>query len=252
MALSVATVKVSKDVVLPLRIFVNRKQLLQNNTNKPIIQAPLLSNNSIVCLKSPTTRIYLSNNDLKSLCTELKDDLLLILYELSSQEIMEQDLGKLRIGKSLDFQTNIMSKFFKEESTGNFMTQSHIESATRVSKFKYKLRFKHNWEVDIFINNIKKLADIRHFLLFRYSDDKLFPFMLKLRSKRRILLVEQEQIENERTSSILQEENDDMGITDMAPPEDTKPSVDFIFHPIVNLGDCIDIHVLQRPRRHNN
>lgn len=119
MAPSIATVKIARDMVLPLRIFVNRKQILQTNdktsnkSNATIFEAPLLSNNSIICLKSPNTRIYLSQQDKKNLCDEIKEDLLLIVYELASPEIISSVLSKIRVGHSTDFQINVLPKLLQ-------------------------------------------------------------------------------------------------------------------------------------------
>ena len=32
--------------------------------------------------------------------------------------------------------------------------------------------------------------------------------------------------------------------------EDIKPVIEFMYKPVINLGEIIDVHVLHRPRRH--
>ena len=110
MTVSIANIRVSSNSILPIRIFVNRKQLANNVASKTIFEAPILSSNTLVSLKSPKTRIYLSNNDMKNLCDELKDDILLILYELTSPLIHDTVLQKIRIGTTIDFQENVIKQ----------------------------------------------------------------------------------------------------------------------------------------------
>ncbi|EDO14710.1 hypothetical protein Kpol_316p3 [Vanderwaltozyma polyspora DSM 70294] len=256
MTLSIARIKISDNIILPLRVFINRKQLLYNITNEPIIQAPLLSNNSIVCLKSPNTRIFVSNNDLESLCDEIRDDILLIIYELTSQEVMNQTIGKLRVGYNLDFKKSVINRFFKDDDTGDYYIDSNILMVTRVSKLKYKFRFKKNWEVDIFINNIKKLSDLRDYLLFRHNPNQMSSPSIPINSVKKVLIMEPDDYLNIETGKdqtmILQEDENDSGIIDQqsSQDDDSKPIIHYRYKPTLNLAELIDIHVLQRPRRH--
>lgn len=249
MAPSIATVKIARDMVLPLRIFVNRKQILQTNdktsnkSNTTIFEAPLLSNNSIICLKSPNTRIYLSQQDKKNLCDEIKEDLLLIVYELASPEIISSVLSKIRVGHSTDFQINVLPKLFAGADTDNAVT-SHIQSVTRLAKFKYKLHYKHKWELDIFINSIKKIANLRHYLMFQTLTLNGF----SLNAGPKTLLARK--IEKQPQVPNLLIENGDADALDTPVEEDIKPVIEFMYKPVINLGEIIDVHVLHRPRRH--
>ncbi|CAI4054508.1 DNA-binding protein SAW1 SKDI_01G0440 [Saccharomyces kudriavzevii IFO 1802] len=249
MAPSIATVKIAKDMVLPLRIFVNRKQLLQssdnisNKSDATIFEAPLLSNNSIICLKSPNTRIYLSQQDKRNLCDEIKEDLLLILYELASPEIITSVLSKIRIGHSVDFQTKVLPKLFAGAYTDDMVT-SHVQAVTRLAKFKYKLRYKQKWELDIYINNIKNIANIRHYLMFQ----TLTMNGSSLNSGPKTLLTRK--IEKQPQVLNLLIENEDSNALDVPVEENIKPVIEFMYKPVINLGEIIDVHVLQRPRRH--
>ncbi|QHS71414.1 DNA-binding protein SAW1 [Saccharomyces paradoxus] len=249
MAPSIATVKIARDMVLPLRIFVNRKQLLQSNektgnkSNATIFEAPLLSNNSIVCLKSPNTRIYLSQQDKKNLCDEIKEDLLLIVYELASPEIISSVLSKIRIGHSIDFQTKVFPKLFAGADTDDVVT-SHIRTVTRLAKFKYKLEYKHKWELDIFINSIKKIANLRHYLIFQTLTLNGFSLNAGPKTLLAMKIEKQPQVPN------LLTENEEADALVTPIEEDIKPVIEFMYKPVINLGEIIDIHVLHRPRRH--
>lgn len=103
MVQNIAYIKVAKDSILPVRVHINRRQILSTATEESKVQAPLLSNNTIVCLKSPLTKIYLSNTDLKNLVTEMEDDIILILYELSSPAMKQNIFSKIRVGQVYDF-----------------------------------------------------------------------------------------------------------------------------------------------------
>ncbi|SJM84216.1 related to Single-strand annealing weakened protein 1 [Zygosaccharomyces bailii] len=241
MAPSVALVKIASNTVLPIRIFVNRKQLLQNNSKDTVFHAPLLSNNSIVCIKSPSTRIYLSNNDMRNLTTEIETDILLIIYELASPVALQDVLKKLKMGHTMDWQEDVVPRLFQKSSES--LVTSHLQSITRISKFKYKLHFKHNWELDIFIDNIRVLAHIRAYLVFKNEISICPPFAVH--SKRKILLNEQVQT----PPSLLNEEHSNVPDYEELEEED-KPKLKFKYRPIINLGECINIHVLQRPQRH--
>ncbi|CAI4054285.1 hypothetical protein N7582_000037 [Saccharomyces uvarum] len=249
MAPSIATVKIAKDMVLPLRIFVNRKHMLQSNSNSnnnpdaTIFQAPLLSNNSIVCLKSPNTRIYLSQQDKKILCDEIKEDLLLILYELASPEIVTSVLSKIRIGHTIDFQTGVLPKLFAGACTEDTLS-SHIQTVTRLAKFKYKLHYKNKWELDIYVNSIKNIANIRHYLMFQTLTINGF----SLNAGPKTLLTKK--IETQPQVPKLLVENEESDALEAPEEENIKPVIEFKYKPVINLGEIIDIYVLQRPRRH--
>ncbi|CCD26431.1 DNA-binding protein SAW1 NDAI_0H02570 [Naumovozyma dairenensis CBS 421] len=263
MTLSVATIRISKRTILPIRIFINRKRLLgnkssdpNNNDEKTSFQAPLLSNNSIICLRSPITRIYLSNQDMERLCLEIKDTIILILYELTSPKLLKNVLNKLRIGSSMDFQKDVIPNIIDASSSdGNKFLNVPVVTITRISKTKYKLHFKQNWELDIFIKSFKLLTKIRHYLLF--TDETIgVAQSLGLVPKRKILLMEQksskiatddtESNEDNTTPYILQENEENGGQEE----EESKPIITFKYNPIITLNECISVHVLQRPRRH--
>lgn len=235
-------IKLAADIVLPIRIFVNRQQLLQNNSQDTVFHAPLLSNNSIVCIKSPSTRIYLSNNDMLNLSSEIETEVLLIVYELTSPPLMQDVIKKLRMDQSMDWHKEVVSKLFQGHTES--LVTSHIQSITRISKFKYKLHFKHNWELDIFVDNIKSLAHIRAYLLSRGEVPTYHP-PLPMRSKRKVLLYEQVQT----PPNLLSEEHPSVPDTSES-EEDKKPELKFKYRPVINLGECINIHVLKRPQRY--
>ncbi|GAV53716.1 hypothetical protein ZYGR_0AK02180 [Zygosaccharomyces rouxii] len=247
MAPSVALVKVASNTVLPIRIFINRKQLLQNNSKDTVFHAPLLSNNSIVCIKSPSTRIYLSNHDMQSLTDDIETEILLIIHELTSPQLMQDVLRKIKTGQSMDWQKDVMPRIFP--SGAEPLVISHIQSITRIAKFKYKLHFKHNWELNIFIDNIRSLAHIRAYLMFK-NDMSILPPVVGLHSKSKVLL--HEQTEKEKPPQLLQE-NDEPTIPDTEEAaevqEEQKPELKFRYKPVISLGECINVHVLQRPQR---
>lgn len=197
-------------------------------------------------IKSPSTRIYLSNHDMQNLCSDIKEDLLLILYELSSPSIRDGVLKNLRIGQTLDFQKSVLNKLFTGD--GERQITSHIQTITRVAKFKIKLHFQRNWELDMFINNIKKLADVRSFLLMKECG-AIVPSP-SIYAKRRVLLAETSSLE---APELLQEDYGGMPEEDLsghpALQPDEKPTLTVRYKPVLSLGDCIDIHILQRPKR---
>ncbi len=45
-------------------------------------------------------------------------------------------------------------------------------------------------------------------------------------------------------------ENGDADALDIPVEEDIKPVIEFMYKPVINLGEIIDVHVLHRPRRH--
>lgn len=244
MVQSLTTLKIDNNTTVQLRIFVNRKQILQNSSKTTVFEAPLLSNNSIVSLKSPSIGIYLSNTDMKSLFDEIKEEISLILYEVTSPNISQNVLSKLRVGQTMDFQTSVIQRL-KDDLTiddGEFI-RSNILAITRVSKFKYKLYYESNWKLDIFIENTRKLTDIRQSLVF---NDSILP--LHVPHKRRMLIMQ-------KSTSLRRSFENDTNMTmetDGATLNDIKPEIKFKYKPILNLGPILDIHVLERPRRHKS
>lgn len=249
MTVSIANIRVSSNSILPIRIFVNRKQLANNVASKTIFEAPILSSNTLVSLKSPKTRIYLSNNDMKNLCDELKDDILLILYELTSPLIHDTVLQKIRIGTTIDFQENIIKQILGsvDENINDYghnkFFESHIVTLKKLSKIKYKLHFKFNWEVEIYINNISKLSKIRQNLVF-----KIHPNNLDVYDQRASLLTDKSSIVTPEEQ--LDDDNDNLNMSQLERDNsDIKPEILFKYKPIATFVQCIDIHILKRPRR---
>ncbi|KAK5778989.1 hypothetical protein RI543_003609 [Arxiozyma heterogenica] len=250
MTLSVANIRVGSNSILPIRIFINRKQLANNIPSNTVFETPLLSSSTLVSLKSPKTRIYISNNDMKNLCDELKDDLLLILYELTSPMIYNTVLQKTRIGRTLDFQQNIVKRIIgsydensDDHGRGEFL-KSHILTIKKLSKVKYKLHFKFNWEVEIYINSISKLSKIRQNLIFKNYPNNLDVYDRRaslLIDKSTIVIPEEEVMPNIDNNSILSQSKE-VNV-------DVKPEIIFKYKPIATFVPCIDIHILQRPRR---
>lgn len=176
------------------------------------------------------------------LCYEIKTELLIIVYDLSSQLAVGKAFGNLRIGQTSDYQANYVTKQFIEDSTDQ--TTSRIETITRVDKNKYKLHYSGNWELDIYINNVKKLDNIRSFLLFK--EQGVGSAIAAVQSKRKVLLRESV---TKKHPLVLQEEDDAEDVNDEAAAQDEKPELAFKYRPVTNLGECIDIHILHRPKR---
>ncbi|CAB4255319.1 similar to Saccharomyces cerevisiae YAL027W SAW1 Protein involved in Rad1p/Rad10p-dependent removal of 3'-nonhomologous tails during double-strand break repair via single-strand annealing [Maudiozyma barnettii] len=246
MVVSLATLKISDNIAIQLRIFVNRKQILQNNDKvTTLFEAPLLSNNSIVSLKSLNTGIYLSNTDMNSLCDEIKEEIRLILYDLVSPNISKTVLQKIRIGQKIDFQTKVLQPIRDSlDPTSDSFIKSGILSISRVSRFKYMLHYESKWKLDIFVENIAKLASIRQLLIFKYS------LAMNVPHKRRMLIMER--FSSPPNRAIVADNSDDdvdLGIEEST--EDVKPEIKFRYKPVRNLGPILDIHILERPRRHN-
>ncbi|KAL3229069.1 hypothetical protein RNJ44_02156 [Nakaseomyces bracarensis] len=247
MVQNLAFIKISNDCVLPIRVHINRKQILTTTSNDTTVQAPLLSNNTIVCLKSPLTKLYLSNTDLKNLSEDVKEDLLIILYDLTSPSMKEHILNKLRVGHSIDFKENVIEKL--NDSLHSNLSSSSLTSIKRVGRFRYKLTFRKNWDADIYISNIKKLETIRTYLIFKdqYPQWTEYPCIEKRKS---LMLMEQSVDSQHNDPSILVEEDDAMTNTDEA--SNQKPSITFKYTSILSLIQCIDLYVLKRPKRKRN
>lgn len=116
--------------------------------------------------------MYLSNLDMQSLANDIETEILLIVHELTSPELIQNVLRKIKTGQSMDWQKDVMPKIFSSQAEP--LVTSYIRSITRIGKFKYRLHFKHNWELSIFIDNIRALAHIRAYLMFK-SDMSVFP-----------------------------------------------------------------------------
>lgn len=247
MVVSLATLKISNGLALQMKIFVNRKQIIENGKQKePLFEAPLLSNNSIVSLKSPNTGIYLSEKDIRDLCEDIKSDLSMIIYDVVAPYVAQPDLMKLRTGKSLDFQKTLLEKIKKQASDdNNHFISSNITSITRISKFRYKLEYQGKWKLDIFIDNIARLAAIRQQLLY----SQYIPTQGS--RKRKLLVMEKySTFDSHRASQGEPSELSEEGIEETS--EDVKPSINFKYRPVRNLGPLFDIHVLERPLRHRS
>lgn len=252
MVVSVATLKITDSIVVQLRIFVNRKQLLQNyDKATTLFEAPLLSNNSIISLKSPLTGIYLSKTDMQNLCQEIKEEIRLILYDLTAPNIAKTVLQKIRVGQTIDFQTKVLRPIYDNLGPdSDTYLKSNIKTISRISKFKYVLHYESNWKLDIFIDNISKLVSIRQLLVFKYSPTVHVPH------RRRMLIVQKSSVLAKKV--VIPDESDVSSVVDKPLEveeeilEDIKPEIAFKYRPIRNLGSIMDVHVLGRPRRHPN
>ncbi|SSD58783.1 uncharacterized protein SCODWIG_00544 [Saccharomycodes ludwigii] len=200
MAPNITFLKINNNSVLPLRVFVNRREVFKKFNKKTgydsnskidniVFEAPVLSNNSIIRLRSPLVSIYLSNKDLKSLCQDLKDDLLLIIYELGNNLIQNKILNKLKIQETHNVTSNTTKKNDKNKISFDEVTKlihkmnnlekgddnsTHINGLTlnsktiqRLSKYTFLIEFEHYWTVNIIIKDIRKLSKIRNILLLR-------------------------------------------------------------------------------------
>ena len=121
---------------------------------------------------------------------------------------------------------------------------SHIQTVTRLAKFKYKLHYKNKWELDIYVNSIKNIANIRHYLMFQTLTINGF----SLNAGPKTLLTKK--IETQPQVPKLLVENEESDALEAPEEENIKPVIEFKYKPVINLGEIIDIYVLQRPRRH--
>ena len=184
---------------------------------------------------------------MQSLTDDIETEILLIIHELTSPQLMQDVLRKIKTGQSMDWQKDVMPRIFP--SGAEPLVISHIQSITRIAKFKYKLHFKHNWELNIFIDNIRALTHIRAYLMFK-NDLSIIPPVVGLHSKSKLLL--HEQMETEKPPQVLQEDDEpSIPNYDEAAEiqEEQKPELKFKYSPVVSLGECINVHVLQRPQR---
>ncbi|CUS20788.1 LAQU0S01e14664g1_1 [Lachancea quebecensis] len=268
-------IQVQPGVVLPIRIFINRQQVAKTiQDSNTSFETPLLPNNSIIRLKSSLIRVYLSNTDARNLCNDIKNEILLIVYELTAKDVQDEVIGKLKIGNCVDTKEAL-------GKTGAFSFLYHsdpdrcnLTTLERTGKYQYKFRYNKNWELDIFITDLRKLARIRSVLLARMSlQGSTFPgttVPIGDLSGTRVLRRRREEIMSKKSSadepSILLERDEDGAMLDSAaavsstltttPPleqadhdENKKPALKFVHSPMLNLGSCIEIHVLRRPKR---
>ncbi|QLL34072.1 hypothetical protein HG536_0F03970 [Torulaspora globosa] len=184
---------------------------------------------------------------MRDLCSELKDELLLIAYELAPELAAGGAFGNLRMGQSSDFASNFVSKLLGGDDAA--LITSRIETVTRVTKSRYKLHYKGEWELEIIISSVKRLSDIRSFLLSKELG--LAYNAGSLHSRRKVVLAETVSLD---TPAIVQEEEDqlDRSLDQSAVEVDEKPEIKFKYKPVVNLGECIDIYILHRPKRHRH
>lgn len=239
---TIAHINLGNDIILHIRIFVNRRKILSNNTITTIFETPLLSNNSIIMLNSPNTRIYISTTDIDDLCNEIKDALISIVYELTSP-ILQREMSKIRVGNEMEYAELLKKASVKKARSGiTDVNETHILSVSRISKNKYKLYFKYHWEVDIFIENMQLLSKIRSFLLFK---DNVPIHLTSLRDQRggRVMLMEKS------TATVTVPAEESAQDTQLLEGADEKPELQFRYQPLVSLGPCLSVHVLQRPVR---
>lgn len=258
MVCSYANFQVTHHAFLPIRVYVNKRRLIENNVQQgpAIIEAPLLSSNSIVQLRNPSVSLYLSNQDMGSLCDELRTDLVFLLYELANPIVLNETLNKMRMGHSLDFVTEIAAKFGRSDHT-------NIKELTRESRSVYRLRYSGNWECDIFITNLKRLSQIRQYLLYGYgAPNNMTASRLLIRE---VLEAPKKEVEEEGDSisgdQIIPIEPSTETVWDVPDIDESnsihgdqkKRPLIHRYRQMVNLGkDCISIHVVQRPRRHRS
>ncbi|AMD21210.1 HEL070Wp [Eremothecium sinecaudum] len=288
---TLALVNIAQGIVLQLRIFINRNEIANKLKDAdPVFETPLLSNNALVRLKSPFLRVHLSNEDTKNLCYELRDDLLFALYELASPALQDGLLKKLKVGGYLEFY-DILNEVQKLSElkpgainkdspiSGLNLHTTHIE---RLEKHKYKLHFKHNWEVDLVIADIRKLTKWRRLLLLRgnissnnnpargigFTVPNNVPYVLIPKA----VTDDPEEIPQESTSladatdttkdpvpNLLEESEDEIpeSVEDDKEQQQAsqdikkKVSVKYKYSTVLNLGNLIQVHVLRRSHRNN-
>ncbi|SCU84683.1 LANO_0C02102g1_1 [Lachancea nothofagi CBS 11611] len=270
MAPSLAMVQVIPGVVLPIRIFINRKQVAKNiKESRTSFETPVLSNNSIIRLKSPLVRLYLSNTDAKNLCEDIRNELMLVLYELTAKNVNDEIVSKVKIGNLVEFK-DVLERIPAIKSMFGAQTElCHLLTLERTGKYQYKLHYDHKWGLDIFITDIRKLVRIRNSLLMRLSPKaNAIPGVPMVRfSGMKILRRIREEVPTTLTiddeQGILKESDEELDVSQVDLGEhssltasnlepnkqDKKPQFKYVHQPMLNLGNCIDIHVLKRPRR---
>ncbi|AAS52272.2 ADR352Cp [Eremothecium gossypii ATCC 10895] len=245
-----ALLQLQPGYVMPVRVFINRREVLNNAASCSLFEAPILSNSAIVRLKSPSVRVHLSEDDKQSLLAELRDDLLYIIYELGSPGA-EETLRKFKIGGLADFRDIV-----RAAEQGDRPEQPipgldlHTMTFERLDKQRFRLHFEHNWVVNIILNDIRKLAVWRRLLLCDIAPIGVpaaaapapmpagAPYVL-LR-ERRGRVSPQGMLQEDAPEGVPRE--GDLNV-------EQKPVLDYRYKSVTNLGPGIEIHVLQRPRR---
>ncbi|ODV97134.1 hypothetical protein PACTADRAFT_48887 [Pachysolen tannophilus NRRL Y-2460] len=83
-------VKVSNHSALPVRIFISRKAILNNNLLlQHAIAASAAHNNKAIVRLHKTSRITLSNADTKDLLDDCKEEILKICFDISIEELLK-------------------------------------------------------------------------------------------------------------------------------------------------------------------
>ncbi|AET39859.1 DNA-binding protein SAW1 Ecym_5069 [Eremothecium cymbalariae DBVPG len=271
---TLAVVKITPKTGLPIRIFINRKEVLSKHISgsaRPIFEAPLLSNNAIVRLKSPSVRIHLSNEDSRDLCNELRDELLFIVHEFGSETIQNELLKKLKVGSAMDFQelmqvvkgnAGLQRNASRNDDNPLAGLEFHTTIIERIDKNKFTLLFKHNWEANIIICDIKRLVKWRKLLCWTAFVSNVSGIPLLSSQESPHIIVRGAVETTEPAAEILQESdeedsssrlilvNDDLANRQDLGDGEQKPVVEYNYEPLINLGSGIDVHVLQRPQRH--
>lgn len=244
MASNKLNVRINNRLFLSMLIYLNRSKLIDSSS----FQVPITSNNSIITLKSNILRLYLSNVDMSNLFEEIKNDLIFILYDLPN--LFDTILSKVRVGKVLDFEFDIIMKYFPNLVNDN-IAQLSIKYITRINKKKFKLVFAKNWKLEIIIEDFKKLQIIGYHLLFNVNDISILN-----NSSNRILTIEHQAVDSTEFEPIILQEDED-NTDDLMVIEDPnidetnkKPEVTVRYKAMVNAGSCLSIYVLERPRRH--
>ncbi|KAL6942058.1 hypothetical protein ACO0QE_003222 [Hanseniaspora vineae] len=191
----IAYVKINKQTSLTLRVFVNRKEVLSNfkktttlanndefdintlnDVQKSVFEAPVLSSNSIIRLKKPLVKLFLSNKDLNDLVENLRNDLILILYEFSDELVVSQILNKMKIDSSIElfkvtqFVVSKNNLKIKDQNVNIDGLPVHGKSIKKLGKYKYIIDFDDKWGCDIVISDIRLLKSFKRVMdLNRYT-----------------------------------------------------------------------------------
>lgn len=223
-------------------------------------------------MKSPIVKVHLSNKDTKILCDELKDTLIFILYELSSELIQKEFLNKLKSGTCITL-TNIINKIHDSgvlrNITDNYESfidniRLNVTIIERKSRYSYRLHFKKNWEVDIIINDIRKLVSWRNILLYEIMNpQKSYIDIVEPHNNSKILI--SKTINPVKSPDFLKlsecnfNNTSDIGIHTTSKSDSTlihstiQNKIKFQsyhkYDSMVHFGKCIDIYILNRPKK---
>ncbi|ODQ59643.1 hypothetical protein WICANDRAFT_62229 [Wickerhamomyces anomalus NRRL Y-366-8] len=89
-------IKISPNTTIPLRIFINRKSIIQQQQQQyfetAISSAQTVNHRALVRLRS-TTRLILSNRQIRSLVASLQAELCMILFETSPESLIMKNEG---------------------------------------------------------------------------------------------------------------------------------------------------------------